>query len=85
MTDEQSQMIANLVTSGSWKEVEKVFLEHMNSLDSITGLDKSLDPQEMMIELKARMLAKDKLEEILMELNAYGLQNQGEPVPRSFR
>ena len=86
MEEKEIAHLHGLMQSQDWAIVNKVINAYVMQLDSLADVDPTLSNDDLALELKARRLAKEKLEALLRDLRGYGLQEKTtNPLTRSMR
>lgn len=86
MTQDEIEILHKLISSGSWKPIQDVLVRHIKSLDSLEGVDTSVEADELKLELRARQRAKNTLAAMLNELAGYGTNDkQASHLTRSMK
>lgn len=80
------EQLHKIVTSAEWVLVNTVLDGHAQRLSSIDELDMTMEPTVLKNHLEARRLAKEIIDNVLMELRGYGVQKKPvNPITRSMR
>lgn len=86
MTQENINIVNALVRSDSWKLIDQIIDAHIQRLDSIAQVDRSMSAEDIKIQLEARTLAMQTLHDILLDLRGYGVeQKPTSPITRSWK
>ena len=86
LTQEQLESLRKVVNGGEWKLVNEILDEHVAKLSTLEGIDLTIDPQELKVELIARKKARDALSAFLSEMRGYGAQESiTTPLNRSMK
>jgi hypothetical protein len=70
----EMEVVENLVASEGWKRAKKILLEKIVQLDSLSGIDKSKPPAEVVAEMAAREGAIALIFEWLREIEGKASQ-----------
>lgn len=86
MQEKEIARLHEIMQSQDWKIVNAAIDAYIAQLDSLADVDPNLSDADLALELKARRLAKGKLEAFLRDMRGYGLQEKAtNPLTRSMR
>ena len=78
MTNLSSELIKKLKKDSNFQEFQEFIVETINELDSLGGFDTKVKNEQLGEQLRSRVIARDKLYEILRPL--INFQEKKEPT-----